>query len=234
MLATRSRPCATALRIAIVAALGAACAGPGGDIPWWGARAGAGSQAPEAELDPSVYTRAGSERADYLEREVSRLRADLRQAEEAMVAIESGLRGTHTRADAVSAIAEGRIAVERASRSVPWRPERLQEARGKLEEAERQLQAEHPGSAVFFASRARRIGETLSDEASVVERSSAARFVRSARVNLRAGPSTSHPVLEILREETPVFAEHRDGHWTLVRTLSGRLGWVHSSLLRTR
>jgi len=61
------------------------------------------------------------------------LRADLREAEEAMVAIESGLRGVYSRADAVSTLAESRIAVERASQNVPWRGERVLDAQQKIE-----------------------------------------------------------------------------------------------------
>ena len=53
-------------------------------------------------------------------------------------------------------------------------------------------------------------------------------------MNLRGGPSTTHPVLEVLGEATPVFAERSDGAWTLVRTLSGRVGWIHAGLLVAR
>jgi uncharacterized protein YgiM (DUF1202 family) len=186
----------------------------------------------EHERDVSVYKLAEQERVEYLEREVARLRADLRQAEDAMIAIESGLRSAHSRADAVSALADARVAVERGGRAAAWRADRIEEARAKLAEAERQLDAEHAGSAVFFASRARRIGETLSEEADAVERMPNAHFVKAASVNLRAGPSTAHPVLEVLSEATPVFAERSQAHWVLVRTLSGRVGWVHAQLLR--
>jgi hypothetical protein len=151
-----------------------------------------------------------------------------------MVAIESGLRGSHTRADAVSALAEARIAVESAAQNAPWREARAQEARGKLEEAERQLQAGHTGSAVFFASRARRIADDLNGEASRVAHSPEARFIHARRVNLRAGPSTSDRVINVLLEATPLFPERWEGDWVLVRTPAGAVGWVHGSLIRSR
>lgn len=185
-----------------------------------------------AQTKARVCQMAEQERTAHLEREVTRLRADLRQAEQAMVAIESGLRGVHSRADAVSSIAEARIAVERASQSVPWRPAQVREAHAKLEEAERQLEAGHSGSAVFFASRARRIAETLSEEAEQLARHAATRFVRARRVNLRSGPSTDAPVIGVLDESTPVFLERTEDDWVLVRTTAGPVGWVHSSLLR--
>jgi len=184
--------------------------------------------------DAKIYEAAQQERTAHLEREATRLRADLRQAEEAMVAIESGLRGVHSRADAVSSLAEARIAVERASQSIPWRPAEVQEAHAKLEEAEQQLEAGHPGSAVFFASRARRIAETLSEEADQIVQHASTRFVRAQRVNLRASPSTDAPVIGVLSEATPVFLERSEGDWVLVRTTEGPIGWVHSSLLRPR
>ena len=185
----------------------------------------------ETENVTEIYERAGVDRATQLELEAERLRADLREAEEAMVAIESGLRGVLGRADAVSTLAESRIAVERASRNVPWRRERVVEARQKLEEAERQFQAGHTGSAVFFASRARRIAAALNAEAKRVANTPGARFINGRRVNLRAGPSTEDRILHILVGSTPVFPEREDGEWVLVLTPSGQVGWVHRSLL---
>jgi hypothetical protein len=179
-----------------------------------------------------MFEQAGIDQTTQLELEVERLRADLREAEEAMVAIESGLRDVHGRADAVSALAESRIAVERAARSVPWRGERVLEAKKKLEEAERQYQAGHSGSAIFFASRARRIARALNAEAKRVANTPGTHFINGRRVNLRAGPSREDRILHILVEATPVFPERRDGEWWLVRTTSGLAGWVHDSLLR--
>ncbi len=184
-----------------------------------------------ADRDDAVYQRARVERTAYLELEVERLRADLRQAEEAMVAIESGLRGVHTRADAVSALAEARISVDRATRSVTWRQSEVQEAVAKLEEAERQFQEGHPGSTVFFASRAKRIADTLNDEANKVARTENARFIEAQRVNLREAPTLDSRVLAVLRGSTPVFPERREGAWVLVRTAAGQVGWIHASLL---
>ena len=189
---------------------------------------------PDGSRDTAVYQRASLDRAAYLEHEVEQLRADLRHAEEAMVAIESGLRGAHTRADAVSALAEARIAVERATRGAPWRPQQVQEARSKLEEAERQFQAGHAGSAVFFASRAKRIAETLNDEAAKVSAAEDVRFVTGERVNLRGGPSTNHKILGLLTHSTPVILERTQGRWLLIRTTSGQVGWLHSSLVAER
>ena len=100
--------------------------------------------------DIVVYHRAESDLAKQLGIEVNRLRADLRRAEEALIEVESGLRGSHTRANAVSAIAETRILVKRTARQAPWRTEESREAESKLAEADRQVQQNNPGAALFF------------------------------------------------------------------------------------
>jgi SH3-like domain-containing protein len=96
----------------------------------------------------------------------------------------------------------------------------------------RQFQSDHSGSAVFFASRARRIADGLNDEARRVANTPGVGFIHGARVNLRAGPSKQHEVLTVLDGPTPVFRERRDGNWLLVRTSAGMVGWIHVSLLR--
>ncbi len=190
--------------------------------------------APELPADDSVYRSAQAARIRYLEGEVARLQTDLGEAEQAMVAIESGLRGVQGRADAVSQLAESRIVVERAAAAAPWRRAALAEARSKLEEAESQFQAGHAGSAVFFASRARRVAEGLLAEARQVASEREVRFVAGRRVNLRSGPSREQAVLVVLERDTPVFPERSEGEWVLVRTAIGPAGWIHQSLLRGR
>jgi uncharacterized protein YgiM (DUF1202 family) len=182
-------------------------------------------------IEAAAYERAQAERSEFFEREVERLRADLRQAEESIVWLESGMRGAYTRADAVSAIAEARIALDRVRQRVPWRSQRVREAYAKLDEASRQLEANHVGSAIFFASRASRITETLNAEVRQVALWKERLSIRGERVNLRTGPSESHRVVEVLTRETPVYPERRHGDWALVRTPDGRIGWVFASLL---
>ena len=167
--------------------------------------------------DRAIYHSAARTRVSNLERQVARLRADLQQAEAAMVAIESGLRTVHSRADAVSALAEARIAVDRAARADRWRPAQLREARDKLAEAEIQLEAGHTGSTFFFATRARRIAEALNDEAEQVARTASTRFVNTRRANLRAGPSMDDPVVETLNADGGLFLTHArlDGKLTI-------------------
>jgi hypothetical protein len=191
-------------------------------------------QARAAIASPEIQRRADADRVRALEFEVERLRADLGSAEETLLAVESGMRGAQGRAEAVSALAEARIHVDRAARRAPWRSEAAAEARERLDEAERQLAAQHVGSAVFFVSRARRIAESLSAEADRVESDPKTQFVRGEGVNLRQGPTQAAGVLETLPAELPVFVESRESGWSLVRTVTGHVGFVRSDLLIKR
>ena len=191
-----------------------------------------GCAAPPPARDAEVYRRAESERTSLFEREVERLRADIAAAEQELVAVESGLRGSNSRADAVSALAEARIQVDRARKRAPWRASRVKEAEKKLEEADRLVAAENFGSAIFFSSRAERIAKNILEEAKMAESMPGARTVSGRRVNLRDGPSTQHAVLAVLLLGMPVFPEREEGDWLLLRTADGSVGWVHRALIR--
>jgi hypothetical protein len=184
--------------------------------------------------DAAIYRRADAARSRLLEREIERLNADVRAAEEALVAVESGLRGAQTRTEAVSMLAEARIQVNRAAQRATWRADAAAEARAKLDEADSQLAQGHVGSAIFFASRASRMAATLQAEADRVARTPTKRFVRAGRVNLRAEPNTESEVVGVLSGDLPVFPEADEGDWVLVHTVAGQVGWVHASLLRAR
>lgn len=184
--------------------------------------------------DPEVYRRAEAERAKALESEIERLRVDLRDAEAALVTVESGLRGAQTRAEAVSSLAEARIEVDRAAKRVPWRGDAVTEARSKLEEADRQLTENRIGAAIFFASRASRMAAGVLAEASRAEKGPGTRWVKSARANLRAEPSKDASVVAVLAAGIPVFYEQTVGEWLLVRTSAGQVGWVNASVVKDR
>lgn len=182
-------------------------------------------------IDFEIYRRAETDRAARLAGEVAELRSDLQQAEEALVAAESGLRGSYTRADAISKLADARIRVARARNAAPWQSSQIAEAQGKLEEAERQVAAGHFGAGLFLVYRAERLSDALEAEARRVHATPGTRFIRSGRVNLRSGPSIDQPIISILTPGTPVFPETEESPWMLVRTASGDVGWVHGTLI---
>ncbi len=181
-----------------------------------------------------LFRQAETERAAQLTREIARLQADLKTAEAALVEAESGLAGSHTRADAVSSLATTRIQIERAALQAPWRSDEIAKARAKLEQAEKQVAENRFGAALFFVYRARRVAESILDEAEVVARNGSARLIRSARVNLRAGPSTTESILAVLTVGTPVFLQGDEGEWVLVQVSGGPAGWINRRLLGDR
>ena len=182
----------------------------------------------------TLFREAETERASQLTAEIARLQADLKTAEEALVEAESGLSASHTRADAVSSLAVARIQVERAAGRAPWRKTAISGAREKLIEAERQVDEGRFGAALFFVYRARRVAESILQEAEAVIASAEARLIRAERVNLRAGPSTDAPILSVLDSGTPVIAQTNEGDWVLVQVTSGPAGWIHRRLLGGR
>ena len=188
--------------------------------------------APVEQIEVEIHRRAETERAAQLAQQVKYLRADLAQAEEALVIAESGLTGTHSRADAVSSLAEARIQVERAAERGPWRSQEISEARSKLAEASRQIGEGHFGSALFFVYRAQRTAEIIEAEAAHVYRQPEVQFIGARRVNMRSGPSNKDPVLRTLEQGTPVFGERDHEGWRLVRASTGDVGWVYQGLLR--
>lgn len=186
--------------------------------------------APVVQDDHRVYEQAERDRAQLLEREVDRLTADLAAAEQALVSAESGLRGASSRADAVSTLAGARIQIDRARDQAPWQSPSLDEAGEKLDEAQRQIDAENFGSAIFFAHRAERIAKRAREESEIAQAEEGFRRIAGDRVNLRDGPSTDHGVLAVLTRGTPVFPEREESEWLLIRTARGRVGWIHTSL----
>ena len=173
------------------------------------------------------------ERIASLESQIERMRADREVNEATRLEMDSEVRAGRNRTVAVSKLAEALISIDQAAEAAPWRPASVDEARGILVDAERLLQGGDPAAAVYFASRGRRIAETLLAEAARVDDSPQTRFVRATRLNLRAGPATSERVVGLLEDRTPVFQQRREGAWARVRTLDGELGWVHASRIHT-
>lgn len=188
--------------------------------------------APEvAEAESEAARRADEERIRALEREVERLKMDLVRAEDTLVAVESRLESGHSRANAVSSLAEAQMQLNKTSDAAPWRPQEIDRARGKLDIAQKHIDDEYFGAAMFFIYRANRIIEQLNYEFGIVEASPQAMFVNRPRINLRSRPSIEDEILAVLTEGTPVIREERQGSWILVHTLNGLVGWVHQSLV---
>ncbi|UCE86173.1 MAG: SH3 domain-containing protein [Deltaproteobacteria bacterium] len=190
------------------------------------------SQVPVGNPFGQARLEAQAKRAELLALEVTRLRADLEQAEKVLSGSSAGDSSPHSRADAIATIAEARITLERAADRARWGADEVAEARAKLAEADRQVELGHFGAAIFFAARAHHIANDLNAEVELVQQETATAVVVGERVNLRAGTSTDDRVVRVLARDTPVFAEAEDADWVLVRTAGGDVGWVHGSLIQ--
>ncbi|MEW6428753.1 MAG: SH3 domain-containing protein [Thermodesulfobacteriota bacterium] len=54
--------------------------------------------------------------------------------------------------------------------------------------------------------------------------------IAAARVNLRSGPGTHHPVEWILGRGYPLLVLQKKGRWLKVRDYAGDTGWVYAKL----
>lgn len=189
-------------------------------------------EATEAEVDRLQLDLARQrQRGDRLERDAERLRADIEDAEETLVSLESGLKGMHSRADAVSALADARILVGRAAEQAPWRRQSIERAREKLAEAERHIEENYFGSAVFFTARGRRLAEEVLAQARALRADGATWFVRPDRANVRGEPSMNARIVVILRAGTPVTVQGREDGWAQIVTPDESGGWIYGQLL---
>ena len=180
-------------------------------------------------FDEASYRRAEAERAEFYEREVERLRADLPQAEASLVAMESGLRGFHTGG-------RGLRAGRGAHRPRAGEPERAlapgsrgggaRQARGGLAAAPGGARRARPCSSRRAPSAST---ENLRAEVRQVAGWEQKSLVVGDAVELRTAPSGEADVVDTLVAQTPVFPERSQNSWTLVRTPSGRIGWVRAS-----
>ena len=185
----------------------------------------------ERVVHQQAERRADLARMEQLENDVRRLTSDLRQAERSLIAVESKLSGAHTRARAVRAMAEARSQLERAARDAPWQVEELRAARQKLDAADKQIRAGHYGAAMLFASRAKRSAGDIAAEGRAVRNAKDVSQVRAELAAVREKPSRKSRIVVKLARGTPVFPEKREKGWVLVRTTTGKIGWVAGSLL---
>ncbi|MFZ0487250.1 MAG: SH3 domain-containing protein [Arenicellales bacterium] len=185
-------------------------------------------------VEAEFVHKADEERVRALEREVDRLKADLVRAEDALVTVESRLQSSYSRANTVSSLAEAHMQLNKASGIAPWQSHKIEEAQHKLDIAQKQIDNEYFGAAMFFIYRANRIVEELNYEVKLVETTPQTMFINRPRVNLRSGPSTEDEVLTVLAKGAPVIRETRQDDWILIRTLTGFVGWVYHSLVTSK
>ena len=175
---------------------------------------------PDSE-DVNEVSGEQSDRVVELEGQVTQLQQKLKQSDSELEAIESHLREEHSRADAVSALAEARVKLQRAARDAPLRSKEVDAANDRLYVAERRIETEDYGAAAFFIYRASGTADSILSEVELARASENAMFIAADDVNLRANPSTEAEVLGQLTRGTVIFPTRAIEEWIQVRTESG-------------
>ena len=184
------------------------------------------------DLTEQAALRTATLRITELESRVERLRYDLDLAEGTLISAESGLQAGLGRADAIARLAETQILYRHVADLNPKRQDLLEEAKTKLEQADRHFGDSNFSAAVFFARRGEHILNSVKEEADRLSSADNAYVVGAELVNLRAAPSTNDEILSTLERDTPIFREESSGDWLLVRTAGGRVGWIRGDLVR--
>jgi hypothetical protein len=175
--------------------------------------------------------RRSDEEVLRLEERVTLLQRDLDITETEVIRTKARLKGTATKAEASSAIAEARILVRRLGDA---RGPSASLARGQelIAKAEELLDQENFSAAAFFALRAQEVATKAPAVRDTAERTppQPRYVVRAAVANIRRGPGTGEPVVGRAPRGAQVVALAVRWEWVKV-THAGVTGWIHGSLL---
>jgi SH3 domain-containing protein len=170
-----------------------------------------------------------------LEEQVALLKRELDFTETEMIRTKARLKGIETKAEASSAIAEGRILLGRMIEEKGSRSQDVQRAQEALQRAETLLREENFGAAIFFAQKAQDAAMKAHELRSAQSESerpapSASYLVKAPTANLRKGPGTTEAVVARVVKGTQLKASVMRGDWIRVEH-AGATGWIHRSLV---
>jgi hypothetical protein len=170
-----------------------------------------------------------------LEEQLALLKRELDFTETEMIRTKARLKGIETKAEASSAIAEGRILLGRMIEEKGTRSQDVQRAQAALQRAENLLREENFGAAIFFAQKAQDAATKAREQRSAqnaTERPApnASYTVKAPSANLRKGPGTTEAVVARVVKGTRLKASVMRGDWIRVEH-AGATGWVHRSLV---
>lgn len=183
----------------------------------------------------NVQLRRHEEDQRRLEEQVALLKRELDFTETEVIRTKSRLKGIETKAEASSAIAEGRILLGRMIEEKGTRAQDVQRAQEALGRAETLLREENFGAAIFFAQKAQdaamKARELRSVQGESERRAPRASYsVKAPTANLRKGPGTTEAVVARVVKGTRLKASVIRGDWIRVEH-AGATGWIHRSLV---
>jgi hypothetical protein len=184
----------------------------------------------EAERRDETIRRQEDEQR-RLDEQVALLKRELDFTETELIRTKSRLKGIETKAEASSAIAEGRILVGRVADQRGSRAQVVLRAQAALARAEAELQDENFSMAMFFAQKAQDAARDTRSAPSAQERPApSSSYTVKADANLRKGPGLDEPVVARLAKGERLRASVMRGDWIRVEH-AGAVGWVHRSLV---
>ncbi len=197
-------------------------------------RAAPSSPSPEAEKLTARVKKADEDQR-RLEDRISVLQRDLEMTETEVIRTKARLKGTETKAEASSAIAEARILMRRLADD-KRRSAALARCNELLARAEDLLRQENFGAAAFFALKAQdaatKAEEPTPAAAVEAERPAPqkAYTVKATLANLRRTPTTGASVVATAPKGAVLEALAISGDWIKVKT-GVVVAWVHRSLV---
>jgi hypothetical protein len=168
-----------------------------------------------------------------LEEQIASLKRELDFTETEVIRTKARLKGIETKAEASSAIAEGRILLSRLDEKTSRSPN-VQRGQEALQRAETLLREENYGAAIFFAQKAQdaalKAREVRPPGAQERPAAQPVYAVKVASANLRKGPDASETVIARVPRGSQLKASVARGDWIRVE-YAGTTGWIHQSVV---
>lgn len=169
----------------------------------------------------------------YLE-EMESMRKDLEYAESQFISLENRIQSGESKASAVAAQAETKIALDKFMRKNPAAADTLMLAtvRDKFKNSESCLERGQYSASVYYSKRALKTLEFIERMHSIPRNGVEAYIVSTEKANMRKGPGTSFAIVGRLPYGTVLVQLDRKDDWRKVKTEAGKEGWIHQDLIR--
>jgi hypothetical protein len=170
------------------------------------------------------------------ERATKELRAELDQTREVLdyverqfISLEQGLQSHETKASAVAALAEARLAYDKILRDDPRAASRLnvRAALEKINRSDEMIPKMRYAASVYFAKRSIRLLDDSATRRHV-------RVVAVDQANMRLGPGVDFEIVGRVENGTVLIELEQKFPWYRVETEQGMSGWIHESLTALR
>jgi len=174
------------------------------------------------------------EKTRHFEQLCQNIQEDLTQAEKQFVSIEERLQLKESKASAVAALAEAKLAYDKYKfkHGEDSDAELLAEVEQKLAESGRLIEKENYAASVYYSKRANKMLERSSSTRPYLRVQGETRIVSVTTANLRNGPGLTHQIIGRLNFGTVLIQEKQSDDWLKVATEQGLQGWIHSDLIR--